>query len=210
MISAMWWSWTLARCHASQPIVFVPGAGCQWSWSASRPSTASWTSGGTRPYISRRSSAMFMRDSSSRQVAAGLCPGDGGMHGRDVLFGERLHPLLTGERRRDVGLERRPLVRLPLRFDGGELGEHIGGEEFERRADVVVTVAAGLLDEDDLVDTDLAHLAEVASRVGRRSDAARVFVAERRGLRDRAVDAVGCASLLELAPQIGSARSLIV
>ena len=42
-----------------------------------------------------------------------------------------------------------------------ELGHHVGGEELERLADVLVAIAAALLDEDHLVDADVGELAQV-------------------------------------------------
>ena len=105
---------------------------------------------------------------------------------------------------------RRACARWRSGSSAANSGSTVGGEQFERGADVLVAVAAGLLDEDHLVDTDVAHLAEVAASVVGRSDAARVPVAERLGLGDPALDAVRRASALELAPQVGASRSLIV
>ena len=46
------------------------------------------------------------------------------------------------------------------------------GEQFQRLADVLVLVAAALLDEGHLVDTALVELAQMLAQLFRRADAA--------------------------------------
>jgi hypothetical protein len=73
-----------------------------------------------------------------------------------------------------------------------------------------VSVASGLLDEDHLVDADVAHLAQVARRVRGCADATREQLALRVGRCDAPLDAVGRAARLELAPQVGAPWHLVV
>jgi hypothetical protein len=106
-----------------------------------------------------------------------LAAGGGRRPGR-----ERLDAVAVGSdpRRltsRERGLDRAAQLCVP----GGiprvgvrrELGQHLGAEELERLADVLVAVAPGLQDEDDLVDTRrLVAPAQVGDLIGRADRAA--------------------------------------
>ena len=76
------------------------------------------------------------------------------------------------QRALDVRRQRRGLPALPLVVAVAELGHHVGGEQLERLADVVVAVVPALLDEDDLVDAGLLELAQVVRTSSGRADAA--------------------------------------
>ena len=119
------------------------------------------------------------------------------------MVGERLHPRLALERGGDVGRELLGLARLPRRRLGLERGHHLGGKQLQRLADVVVAVAAGLLQEDDLVDTAFDEAGKMRAHVLRRADAGRIGAdALDRG--DHRFSAVA-AQLHVLAPEIGAA-----
>src|SRR5215208_4989200 len=77
-------------------------------------------------------------------------------------------PAAAGERRLDRGRQPPLLGVLALVGLGRELGQDLAPEKLERLHDVLVAVAAGLGDEDDLVDARVAVAAdEVADLVGR-------------------------------------------
>ena len=83
---------------------------------------------------------------------------------RDLVVGQRLHPLLALHRRLDVGRELLGLALHALGFVLLELAHHLAGEQLERLADVLVPVAAALLDEGHLVDAALVELAQVLAQ----------------------------------------------
>src|SRR5690606_24065770 len=91
-----------------------------------------------------------------------------------------------------------------------ERRQHLLREQLKRRADVLVTVAARLLDEDHLIDANVTHLGEVAGGVSRCADAARVVVAAGGGGRDASYGAVGWAPRLELLPHRRAPGDLVV
>ena len=121
-----------------------------------------------------RSSVAVLAAHHPAQRARALRPLDRGLDHRDLVLGERLHPLLALERGGDEGRELFRLARLARRRLGLELRHHFGGEQLERLADVVVAVASGLLQEDHLVDAAFAEARKVLAHVLRRADAGRV------------------------------------
>ena len=78
--------------------------------------------------------------------------------------------------------EHLPLPLLVLGLEGVELGHHLGGEQLERLADVLVAVAAGLVEQDHLVDVGLGELVQLgADRVRRADQPAVLRLADPRG-----------------------------
>src|SRR5262249_36933933 len=95
---------------------------------------------------------------------------------------------------RDVAGEDLPLPRALFAMTFHELGHDLRREQLQAAADVLVRVAARLVEEDHLVDVGLLELAELGpDRVGRTDETARVHLL--RG---------GClAELLVLLPEAG-------
>src|SRR5579871_2203389 len=106
-----------------------------------------------------------------RRRRRGLRPLHGGLDDRDLVVGERLHPALSRRRRFEERGERFRLLRVALGDLGLELGHHLGREKLKRFADVLVFVAAGLLQEDHLVDAGRLERLDVAADVVRRPNA---------------------------------------
>lgn len=100
---------------------------------------------------------------------------------------------LPRHRRLDGRGERLGLFRQPLSLVLLEFRHHVRGEQLEQLADVLVPVAAALLDEDDLVDASVLEAAQVLAHLLRRADAAADGVFHRLARR------------LELSPDIGAA-----
>ena len=71
-------------------------------------------------------------------------------------------------------------------------------------------IAARLLDEDHLIDTGVAHRPQVATGVVRCPDATRVLVTECGRIGDLRLDRSRPAAALELTPEVGASRRLVV
>src|SRR6266550_5205020 len=136
-----------------------------------------------------------------RAVGALVLLHDGAAVGRDRGHGarrDRRRPLLALERRCDEGSELRLLPGVARRLVGLQDGHHLGSEQVQRIADVLVLVAAALLDEYDLIDAGILVALEMLGEFGRRADAA--------ALPDRRQLVLG---RLEALPYIGDARLVV-
>src|SRR5262249_40322180 len=118
--------------------------------------------------------------------------------GGDLVLGERRHPHLARHRLLDVRRELRGLLALALPLALAEFGHDIVCEELERLADVLMAIAAALLNEGHLVDASRLEGPTVLAKFIRRADAA-VGAGRRQG-RPR---------LLEIGPDVGAARLVL-
>src|ERR1700675_3065632 len=84
------------------------------------------------------------------------------------------YPCFALERGGDMRREFFGLAGLACRRLGLEGRHHLGGKKLKCLADVVVAVAAGLLQEDDLIDAAVLEHFQMRAHVGRRADAGRV------------------------------------
>ena len=82
----------------------------------------------------------------------------------DLVVGQRLHPLFSPESRLDDRARSSPSSS-PVGLAGLELRHDLGGEKFERLADVFMFVAPALLDEGDLVDAAGLEFGEVLAQL---------------------------------------------
>ena len=83
--------------------------------------------------------------------------------GGDLVVSELRHLHLARQRRLDVGRKLRVLLRLARSPAFLELRHHLGGEQLERLADVLVLVHPRLLDERDLIDARSLELAQMVA-----------------------------------------------
>src|SRR5260370_36755987 len=114
---------------------------------------------------------------------------------RNLLVAHRLHRLLASHRLFDIGRELLPLALFPRDFALPKFRHDFLCEQFKRLANVLVLVAAALLNEHGLVDARLLEWAQMSSQLIRRADA--VIGAGRRQCMPR---------LLEIGPDIGASR----
>ncbi len=113
---------------------------------------------------------------------------------RNLLVAHRLHGFFARHRFFDVGREFFLFFLFALDLARPEFRHHVFGEQLQSLADVLVLVAAALLDEDGLVDAGLLEVPQMGPQLLRRADA--VIGAGRRQRVSR---------FFEIGPDVGAA-----